>query len=252
MKLVCLSDTHGKFPAPKDLPEGDVLLLAGDILSNFHWDREKDAQAQLIELRALDGLLRQTSYRKILMIAGNHDFVFERLPRSVVLEGLQRITYLEGESIEIDGLKFHGHPWQPEFFNWAFNVKRKSDRMRELVARIPADTDVLISHGPPEGILDKPYRVKPCVGCEVLREKVDRMPNLKLMVFGHIHGCYGVFSRDYPRHETIFANVSRCDEGYRPVNAPMVFEVNPCQHRSVAAQAQDFSAAQSTTASQTS
>ena len=86
---------------------------------------------------------------------------------------------------EIDGVKFWGSPWQPAFYDWAFNVPR-GRQLAEMWALIPDDTDVLITHTPPYGILDQVENGE-LVGCEDLREALLRVKP-KLHVFGHIHG----------------------------------------------------------------
>jgi hypothetical protein len=54
------------------------------------------------------------------------------------------------------------------------------------------------------------------VGCELLRERVAELPNLKAHIFGHIHAGYGFMDRFY--------NVSVCNESYEPKNQPIVIE----------------------------
>jgi len=97
--------------------------------------------------------------------------------------------YLENSGVEIDGVKFWGSPWQPEFFNWAFNLPR-GRRLAEIWALIPDDTEVLITHTPPYGILDRVDSGEH-VGCEDLRRALQRVKP-KVHVFGHIHEDRGV------------------------------------------------------------
>lgn len=46
---------------------------------------------------------------------------------------LTNCTYLEDSGTVIEGIRFYGSPWQPEFFGWAFNAKRGGD-----IDRVPA------------------------------------------------------------------------------------------------------------------
>ena len=55
---------------------------------------------------------------------------------------------------------------------------------------IPANTDILITHGPPYGILDK-NRVGFSAVCQSLKRAVKRIQP-KLHVFGHIHEAGGM------------------------------------------------------------
>ena len=132
----------------------------------------------------------------------------------------KKIRYLENGSCEFGGLKFWGSPVQPEFMDWAFNVKRGPD-IKKYWDMIPDDTDVLITHGPPWGLLDqiRPGREVEHLGCGELLKAVRRVKP-KLHVFGHIHGGYGSFKEG----PTQFVNASLLNEAYRPVNAPIVVE----------------------------
>jgi len=82
---------------------------------------------------------------------------------------------------------------------------------------------VLITHGPPSGVLDKSSVTKESVGCEELRRVLNsgRLNKLKFHIFGHIHGAYGTDA--YP--QVTFINAATCNERYSPVNPPIVFEV---------------------------
>ena len=219
MKVVATSDCHGRL-ARAELPPGDVLVLAGDILDNESGEPDEDAELQEKRLPELDAFLAILPYKHILLIAGNHDWVFEKRPGSQ--KKLPHATYLQDDSVEIEGVKFHGSPWQPLFLNWAFNLPRGGPELLERWKQIPSDTDVLITHGPPHGILDEvPWRKPPLhVGCELLRERVDVL-RPKVHVFGHIHDSYGRLEQD----GTLFLNVALCTDAMAPVQPPQVFEV---------------------------
>ncbi len=119
------------------------------------------------------------------------------------------INYLQDEGIEIDGVKFWGTPWQPEFCNWAFNLPR-GKQIREKWDLIPDDTDVLITHGPPYSILDSINDGCPPLGCQDLLETVVERVNPRVHVFGHIHGGHG----EEDRQGTKYINASLLDESY--------------------------------------
>lgn len=123
--------------------------------------------------------------------------------------------------MELEGLKFWGSPWTPVFFNWAFNLER-GDALAERWARIPEDTDVLITHGPPAGIRDKIDSptgiIRP--GCEALAERVASL-TLKLHIFGHIH-------EDHGREQIgdcLYVNASTCNGRFKPLNPPIVIDL---------------------------
>ena len=195
MRLVFISDTH----THRDLaiPEGDVLVHAGDATST--------GTAGEVEqfLQWFDA----QPHRRRLFIAGNHDWLFQRDPdlAALLLARHPGITYLQDAGVAIDGLRFYGSPWQPEFCQWAFNLPRRGRALREAWARIPEGTDVLITHGPPHGVLDQ-VRGGSHLGCEELAARVAAV-RPRIHVFGHIHDGFGVLRSQ----ATVFINASTCD-----------------------------------------
>ena len=131
------------------------------------------------------------------------------------------VTYLRDSAVTIEGIKLWGSPWQPWFFDWAFNLQRGPEIARKWDL-IPDDTQVLVTHGPPQGVLDETSRKPPqSVGCEALSERIAALPLLKLHVFGHIHEAYGTRVRD----GCTFVNASICDVRYSPVNSPVTLDL---------------------------
>lgn len=121
-------------------------------------------------------------------------------------------------SVTIDGLRVWGSPWQPRFYDWAFNLDRGAP-LAEKWALIPDDTYILITHGPAFGMLDlTPNGMR--VGCEALAERLEASA-VRLHVFGHIHHSYGVIERG----SRISVNACTCDESYRAAHAPIVVDV---------------------------
>lgn len=207
-RIVCISDTHnrqGKF----EVPEGDLLIHAGDLTG----------RGTETEVRAAAGWLTSLPHRDKIVIAGNHDFLFERenaLARSLMTNAI----YLEDSEATVQGLRIWGSPWQPWFYDWAFNLRR-GPALREKWARIPEGLDVLVTHGPPMGTLDKTFDGRE-VGCEELRDRLAAMAEPpRLHVFGHIHEAYGVVEVAH----TTFVNASVCDLAYRPVNGAVVIDL---------------------------
>lgn len=172
MRIVCISDTHGKHRT-MTIPDGDVLVHAGDLTPRGH---EKD-------IKDVNDWLGTLPHKHKIMIAGNHDFEFEKNPINA-RSWITNAHYLCDESLIIDGVKFYGSPWQPRYFDWAFNVDR-GEPLKVIWDKIPMDTDVLITHGPPHGILDMTFE-KIMAGCEELLLAVQRIKP-KIHIFGHIH-----------------------------------------------------------------
>lgn len=207
MKFVAISDTHGLHRQVK-LPKGDVLLHAGDI---SHRGKEEEV---------LDFLswFSKLNYQHRIFIGGNHDFFLEKNRKAfqkIIPEG---ITYLNDSGTEINGIKIWGSPVIPWFYNWAFNVPR-GQSIRKHWEKIPLDTNILITHGPPHGILDQVVTGRH-IGCKDLIEIVSNIKP-KVHLFGHIHESYGISKR----HSTQFINASLMNEVYQLVNKPVVFEI---------------------------
>ena len=208
MRFVALSDTHNLHDYVK-VPEGDVLLFGGDMCG----------RGTVAEVKAFGEFLGRLPHRHKIVIAGNHDWPFE-LEGESTEEALGDVTYLQDEECVIEGIKIYGSPWQPEFCQWAFNLPRGGP-LRKVWSKIPDDTQVLITHGPPHGILDLTFRGM-AVGCEALRERIEELPALRAHVFGHIHEGYG----RYELNRCTFYNASVCDLYQRDaVNQPWVFEL---------------------------
>lgn len=208
LTIVATSDTHGRHEKMV-IPPGDVFIHAGDL----------SAHGTLGNLARFNDWLGTLPHRHKLIIAGNHDFCFERTPdeaRALVTHA----TYLQDEAVEIEGVKFYGSPWQPWFMNWAFNLGSPRE-LREKWDLIPADTDVLITHGPAYGHADLSKRGEH-LGCREMLDTIEQRVRPGWHIFGHIHEAHGSSRSAHTTH----LNVSACDFNYRPVNAPTVFTIS--------------------------
>jgi len=207
-KLTCvaISDTHGMYNDLK-LPDGDVLIHAGDITRH----------GKLSELVDFNEWLGEQPHQHKIIIAGNHDWCFERQKQDS-LNILTNAVYLEDESTTIAGLTFYGSPWQPRFQNWAFNLTR-GKALQEKWDLITDNVDVLITHGPAFGLLDKIYSGEN-TGCEDLLTKIKAIKP-KVHICGHIHEGYGRIEHQ----GTEFINASITNERNKPTNPPIIFTV---------------------------
>ncbi len=172
-RLVAMADTHGYHKKLK-VPDGDVLIHAGDLTNAGTFP-------ELEEVR--DWLLKLPHAHKVV-IAGNHDFGIQDEPERARRMFGPPLIYLEDEAATVAGLKVWGSPWQPWFYDWAFNLQRgpEIDLKWQL---IPEGIDVLVTHGPPAGYGDTCLDGRR-VGCEDLLRQLARVkPRLNL--FGHIH-----------------------------------------------------------------
>ena len=198
MRLVAFADTH-QFHEELVLPPADVAICAGDI--GRGGDRE--------EIESFLTWFALQPHRHKILVPGNHDGCLES-PASFA--DLQRrfpaVQIVVDAAVEIEGLRLWGSPWTPRFHSWFFMRARGAD-LAERWAQIPDDVDVLITHGPPKGILDDVRRSRFRVsdktpdladderfaGCADLRARV-RVVRPKVHLFGHIHCQQGVVVDD--------------------------------------------------------
>lgn len=233
MIIDCISDLHGFYPK---LEGGDLLIVAGDLTM-------RDTYKEYIDFNAW--LLKQ-KYRKKILVAGNHDNWIMNSPMlkntfydcEYLCDSGTEITYYPrfdppnldniGVPYKRKTLKIWGSPWTKTFEG--MNPKYKAftcDTEKELIVKfslIPDDIDVLVTHSPPWGILDKNIQGQHC-GSKSLGFKVGKMRiPPKLWVWGHIHESYGV---DLPIRQKPckMVNASLINERYEPINKPITIEL---------------------------
>ncbi len=194
MKIVCISDTHNCRPP---VPPGDILIHAGDLTM--------DGSPHQLE-SAIAWLKKQPHTHKII-IAGNHDRCLQSHTWTKHLFNDNNMHYLQDSMAELEGLRIWGSPWTLQFFDWAF-MKTES-QLEDLYAAIPP-CDILITHGPPFGILDQVPRgdgtFRPNCGSKATLALSQRLKP-KLHIFGHIHEGHGVVDQDGIK----YINASYCN-----------------------------------------
>ncbi|MGO1648313.1 MAG: metallophosphatase domain-containing protein [Sphingobacterium sp.] len=208
MRAVCISDTHGRHLSLK-VPSGDLLIHAGDMTR----------RGTLREVQEFLEWFSNQRFKHKILIAGNHDFFFEHAKGEQIANLIpSNVTYLNDSGIQIHGLNFWGSPVTPWFHDWAFNRKR-GEEIKKHWDLIPLNTDVLITHGPPFGVLDQTvYGLK--VGCEELQAKIENIKP-RFHFFGHIHESYG----QYSAQGTQFINASVLNEHYTLSNPPFLLQL---------------------------
>lgn len=186
MKILHLSDTHGCHHRLQNLPEADVVVHSGDFCMVGSEQEAIDFVNWFCDL----------PYRHKIFICGNHDGCLY----GADIDGLDdNVHYLCNSGIEIDGLKFYGVPM--------FMGDCVSDRQSRNYAKIPSDTDILITHSPAYGILDLDDNTN--YGSEEILDRLTAL-NLKAHLFGHIHAQHGMKSLN----GTIFSNGAIMNSDY--------------------------------------
>jgi hypothetical protein len=126
------------------------------------------------------------------------------------------VICLIDDFVEFEGLKIYGSPWQPEFYNWAYNLPRNGWELEQKWKDIPDDTDILLTHGPAWGILDTVVNRRDMnLGCEMLAKRLETLHPL-IHNCGHIHSGYGYVEKN----GTHFFNSSVLDERYNHSQKP--------------------------------
>ena len=209
MKITTLSDTHG-LHHKLELPGGDLLIHSGDVCN----------RGTAFEALNFINWFSNQNYTYKIFIAGNHDFYFEYEQNTTIKSLLpENVFYLNDSGITIEEISFWGSPVTPEFHNMAFNRKRGVD-IEKHWSLIPTDTDVLITHGPAYGILDKTFQ-NLNVGCTNLLTKIEEIKP-QYHIFGHIHEGFGLTKRE----QTTFINPASVDFNYKMRKVPFFdFEI---------------------------
>lgn len=211
--FVHASDTHGRH-RDLEVPEGDVFVHSGDAL---YYGSAK-------ELADFLSWLRELPHRHKIYVPGNHDFASARLHAKGDLRRLCQdgVDILVNETVcSVDQVMVHGNPqtppW-PAYGMWSFQPIRT-----DWSASPKGGVDVLVTHGPPKGVLDENMVGIKCGDQALLDYVLELKP--KYHLFGHIHPSNGVHDNGV----TTFMNGAIVDDWHNVVNKPRVFKVEPAQ-----------------------
>ena len=218
-KIVAVADLHGNLP--RGIPECDLLIIAGDICPDYQYP----ASPQSIEKQSnwlhysFWPFLKEQSSKQTIAVWGNHDFVGEQLTFPDNWWEL-----LEDSEIRAGGLRIYGTPYTHRYYDWAF--METEAQLAERFARIPEGLDILVSHGPPLWVCDRPAGSRgDHVGSRALYDRLRTMQNPpKHLICGHIHGGRG-WGTVFCEHGSVQVwNVAGVDENYSP-HSPMWTEL---------------------------
>lgn len=207
MKLVIISDTHSQLSQVK-VPDGDILIHCGD------WTYLGEQQ----EIIKFGRDIRKLPHKHKILIPGNHDLTFDpRHPkfhadRLKWLKPDDRTQVVINSTVEVEGLKIFCTSLIPKIGEWAFGYPEMCKKaLYDTIEKV----DIVISHGPPLGIMDEAN-----YGCPVLLDLVERVKP-RFHFFGHCHAGYGKVST----YDTLFINASVCDRAYKPTQKPTVIDI---------------------------
>jgi len=180
--LVIVADTH-ELHREVDVPNGDILLFAGDMTM---FSRRPEM------VHDFNNWLGELPHRHKVCTVGNHEFLAESNPKFSSL--LPNAIVLINQSVEIDGLRVYGSPITVHA-GGAFGMSSPAERARHW-KNIPRNTNVLLVHGPPWGILDGAPDSDEHEGDPELRAAINTLPDLRLVAFGHNHSGHGQLEVD--------------------------------------------------------
>lgn len=245
MRLVHISDTHSQH-SNLVIPECDVLIHSGDI----------GGRTNLTELTEFLIWFEKQPAKKRIWIAGNHDIILDKkwsqklknqgntyewmIAYQAYQDAMKLIEnfdvkYLCDTEYVWEGIKFYGSPYSPSFYreHWVFNADRGKE-IQKIWAKIPTDVNVLITHGPPHGVLDvvedKYLQAgqEPHKGCEDLMNVITkRLLNLKLVCYGHIHDNVGIVLHHITTNRrALFSNGAVLTNHYKQLIVnPMIIQI---------------------------
>jgi len=208
MKIVAFSDLHGqqnrKLTEWFDNNPADLLIFAGDLQANNY-----DYGEGFIDW------IHKLPYKYKVLLVGNHDGNYLRTQYHAAV--LRDIIFLNNHTAVIDGIAIFGSPYTVKYGNWWFMLE--DNELEKIWKTIPNDIDILVTHGPPFGILDC-TREGITAGSKTLLKRVNELKNLKYHIFGHIHEAYGIKTVN----NKTFINTSLLNERYSLVNNPVIIE----------------------------
>lgn len=185
MKIILLSDTHSRMHEMTKLINKTIEEY--NIEAIFHCGDFGESIYKIIDFfKWFSAFNVETK----IVIPGNHELYIEKHEEHVKeLSKYYLVDLLINESIDFNGFKVYGSPYTPEFHNWAYN--RTNKQLSNDWENIPDDTNILLTHGPAYGCLDKVIRGDQHVGCKHLTKRIKELNNLQYHFFGHIHESRG-------------------------------------------------------------
>ena len=213
MRLIATSDTH-TYVNVNDIPEGDVFIHAGDLMTTGYLD---DWYEQLEWLNALEHKIK-------IFVPGNHDFHLQNYPGPALQDmrkiGVTVLGYPGNENYETytlpNGCTIGGCSYVSGLGNrWAFgeNTFKYFDcDPKKMINRVISGCDIVVTHAPFYGILDTSLRNGKSAGEIMFKTTLDLLldsenTRISTIIHGHIHEQYGHVTY---RGVDIF-NVTMCD-----------------------------------------
>lgn len=227
MKILCLSDTHGNLPE-LDLKGIDIVLHAGDYTELYNRD-DIYRQLAFFENQFCPWVRRiADEVPHFYYVNGNHEVFSERLDintdyndvtKNHCIDMCEVTLYFNNKYITI-----FGFPYTNRYGNWGFNVDDTPEDMGLFCKQIPSTMDIILSHGPVNGIndyIDFPYNHH--AGSVELGKRINQIKP-KAFISGHLH-CdrnFGVVEKEGVK----YVGCSLVDERYKfGRRSPIIIEI---------------------------
>lgn len=210
LSLYHISDLHGTHDSLEIPYDIEVMAITGDATNYRNSTMNMSEYTRFLDWFAAIPV----SYK--IYVPGNHDsYIYENLNRCKKEMLSRGITLLHQDSIQISDLKIYGDGTTPQYGDWCFMKKRET--ISKTWENIPEDTDILLTHGPPKGILDLTtdrHRNLERAGCGALGKRILKLNNLKLNCFGHIHNTPNIKNTGVLYREGVYySNASAVVDG---------------------------------------
>lgn len=155
IRVVHISDTHLQHDTLlPHVPDGDVLIHSGDF-GKFHFRTFFTGVNHHHLLDKIDQFFQNLPHRHKIFVAGNHETTFNNKSREEIQTALQHVHYLQDSSITCEGLNIYGSPWNSQrWTSYARGFTKPWGKFEKHWDKIPEDTDILVTHMPPQGIRD--------------------------------------------------------------------------------------------------
>ncbi|XP_060563586.1 UPF0046 protein K07C11.7-like [Ruditapes philippinarum] len=222
LRIVHISDTHMRHDQYlESIPKGDILIHSGDFsafsVGRYFGNKSRDREEMI---REINSFFQKLPFKHRILVAGNHEMSFDREHRQFIEEQLTEVVYLQDKMVTIEGLNIYGTPWNiKRVVSYARGFAKPKNALDKYWKLIPSETDILVTHLPPEGILDlgkksfagirnlfssndpcnvcgDVHETKEHWGCRGLKRTVFKRVRPTLHLFGHVHEENGVTTAD--------------------------------------------------------
>lgn len=238
LRFVAISDTHSQHHSLK-IPDGDVLIHCGDFTNH----------GSFAEVQSFAKWFLAQPHKHKVLVPGNHDMIMDKnyyrsywndwshtkesTSEAFALFAAENVHVLLDSGVEVEGVKLYGSPHVPQHTAWKTAFNEQPEDLPKYWKKIPDDVDVLLTHSPPAGKLDRePFGDRG--GCAHLLEEVQQRIKPKYHIFGHIHSDWGAevdepveggTNGELPSSGTCFINAASVSDFYF-VRKPICFSVS--------------------------